>query len=83
MSIIEKALSILRGGKVMTKVVIKHHDGPMKGEIFVYGRSFTLWPDGSETKVKGGHDLDQVIKDAESYKKEGHDLTITKHYERI
>lgn len=83
MNIIEKALNLIRRKKVMSKIVIKHHSGHMKGEVYVYGRNYTIWPDGSETKVPGGHNLEELLNEANKAKSDGLDITITQHYERI
>ena len=83
MNIIDKALNLIRRKKTMSKIMIKHESGPMEGETYVYGRNFTIWPDGTETKVKGEHDLEEIVRQAQAYEKEGNKIKITKYYDRI
>ncbi len=77
MGILEKVKNLLRR-REMTKVVIKHNDGHMKGDVYVYNRDSVIWPDGSESKMS--IDLDEVLKQAKQFQSEGNDVSITPHY---
>ena len=78
MNILEKIKSLLRRRGEMTKLVIKHNDGHMKGEVYVYDRNGVMWPDGTESKMN--IDLDEVLKQAKQFQSEGNDVSITPHY---